>query len=243
MEKQDKEFDLLKNISNEYLNPDKGRQVDQKILGLVVNEMLPWINGPSVLEMGFGDDQWTSKIIEKIGSTSIVDASEDLLAQAKKKYGDTVQTYSSFFEVFKPEKKYDTILASYILEHVHNPVEVLLQANSWLQPTGKIIAIVPNAGSFHRHLAVQMGISKSINELGYTDIQMGHRRVYTFEEFERDIEAANLKIVSSRGLFVKFLPQNQMTELSDEQLTGFMKLSSVVPKENCVAIAILCEKK
>jgi len=237
-----KEFLDLQKISDEYIKPDPGRIVDKKLLSLIVSEIIPLISGSNVLEMGFGDDQWTSKIIEKVEHTHIVDASSILLETCKEKYKDAVTCYESFFEEFTPEKKFDTIIASYILEHVEDPVLVLSKAIEWLKDDGTLIAIVPHAGSLHRRLAVEMGIQKEVSDLGDTDFQMGHRRVYSLTAFENDITKAGYNIVDKIGLNIKLLPQGMMTQFSDEMLVGLMKLSKNLPIEYSSAIAFICKK-
>lgn len=237
------EINALEKISDEYLKPDPGRIVDKKLVSMIVDEVLPWINGPEVLEMGFGDDEWTTKIIKKIGHSNIVDASTVLLKTSKEKYKDKIQTYESLFENFLPDKKFDTIIASYILEHVGDPVLILKNASEWLNSTGKLIAIVPNAGSLHRRLAVAMGLHNNLTDLGETDFRMGHRRVYTVETFEKDITNAGYNIQKKTGFFTKFLPQGMMTIMSDEMLRGFMNLSKELPIEYAASIAFVCTPK
>lgn len=236
-----KEINALERIADEYLVPDPGRIVDKKLVSMIVDEVIPWISGPEVLEMGFGDDEWTSKIINKIGNTSIVDASATLLNTCKDKYKDKVHTFESLFESFSPEKQFDTIIASYILEHVEDPVRILKNASQWLKPNGKLIAIVPHAGSLHRRLAVSMGLHENATDLGETDRRMGHRRVYTVEAFSRDICEAGYHIEQKKGFFIKLLPQSMMTEISDEMLRGFMKLSLELPLDYAASIAFICK--
>ena len=236
-----KEITYLEKISNEYLTPDPGRIVDKKLVSLIVNEILPYIEGPDVLEMGFGDDEWTSKIINKIGHTHIVDASETLIKKSKEKYGDKITTYGSLFEYFNPDKKFDTVIASYVLEHVEDPVQVLKKASEWLKPNGKLIAIVPHAGSLHRRLAVAMGLHKNLTDLGSTDQQMGHRRVYTLDAFSEDITKSGYIIEEKLGFFSKLLPQSLMCDISDEMLIGLMEMSKKMPPEYAASITFICK--
>jgi SAM-dependent methyltransferase len=240
---KNKEISYLEKISNEYLAPDPGRIVDKKLVSLIVDEVLPYINGPEILEMGFGDDEWTTKIINKNGHTHIVDASGTLIKKSKEKYGDTITTYESLFEYFNPDKKFDTIIASYVLEHVDDPVQVLKKASEWLKPEGKLIAIVPHAGSLHRRLAVAMGLHEKETDLGNTDQQMGHRRVYTMDAFSEDITKAGFGIEEKLGFFTKLLPQSLMCDISDEMLRGLMVLSKKMPAEYAASITFICKLK
>jgi len=235
-----KEKDMLEEIASEYIDTDPGRIVDRKILAMVVSQVMPWIKGPDVLEMGFGDDAWTGSVIKKFGRSSIVDASQILLKQAAAKYGKKIQTFNQLFEDFKPSVKFDSIIASFILEHVDDPVLVLKKARTWLKPRGQVIVIVPNANSYHRRVAVKMKMQKKVDAIGTTDKQMGHRRVYTAGTMEQDIKAAGLKVKNKSGFFLKFLPQGMMTGFSDELLLGFMKLGEEIPMEDCATIAFDC---
>jgi SAM-dependent methyltransferase len=230
----------LERIADEYKRPDPGRLVDRQFLAWTVDRLLDWVKGPEVLELGFGDDQWTDKIIGRFGHSHVVDASERLLVQAQAKYGELLTTYSSLFEDFCPTKRFDTIVASYVLEHVEEPVQILSRAAGWLAPGGRVLVVVPHADSIHRRLAVAMGLQSRTDALGPTDRQMGHRRVYTIAAMERDIRAAGLQICHRRGLLLKPLPQGMLAGFTGAMLEGFMKLGDEAPMEYAASIAFDC---
>jgi 2-polyprenyl-3-methyl-5-hydroxy-6-metoxy-1,4-benzoquinol methylase len=231
---------LLERIAREYQQPDPGRQVDRQFLDWTVERMLPWIHGPDVLELGFGDDQWTGKILDRLGRTHVVDASRKLLDLAQEKYGPRLRAYHSLFEEFCPDTAFDTIVASYVLEHVEDPVQVLTRAARWLKPRGHMLIVVPHADSLHRRLAVAMGMQRTTDALGPTDRQMGHRRVYTIAGMERDVRQAGLAIVRRQGFLLKPLPQGMMTGFPAALLEGFMKLGDDMPMEYASSIAFDC---
>jgi 2-polyprenyl-3-methyl-5-hydroxy-6-metoxy-1,4-benzoquinol methylase len=233
---------LLERIAREYQHPDPGRVVDRRFLDWTVERLLPWIDGPDVLELGFGDDQWTTKILHRFGRTHIVDAAGNLLELARKKYGPRVTTYHSLFEEFTPDKLFDSIVASYVLEHVEDSVRVLTRAAGWLKPRGRILIVVPHADSLHRRLAVCMGMQHSTDALGPTDHQMGHRRVYTVAHMEEDVRRAGLAVVRRRGTLLKPLPQGMMAGFSVAMLEGFMKLGDETPIEYASSIAFDCAR-
>jgi len=237
------EEERLDAIADEYIRPDPGRAIDQKILGMIVESIIPWIKGPEILELGFGDGQWTGRIIELFGHSHIVDGSRVLLDTAKQKYGPRITTYASLVEDFAPGRRFDTIIASFVLEHVEDPVQILRNTTAWLRPQGNVVVIVPNANSLHRMLAVCMQLQESTWELGATDRQMGHRRVYGASTMEHDIVEAGLAVVARKGFFCKLLPQNMMTGFSDEMLKGLMKLGERLPKERAASIAFNCTVK
>ncbi len=231
----------LEDIAQSYIEADPGRMVDQKLLAMISGRLQAWLHGDKILEMGFGDDVWTRHILKKCGHSYIVDASQALLDQATARYGDQVTPFQSLFEEFDPPYQMDTVIASFILEHVEDPVAVLQRIQGWTNPGGRIIVILPNANSFHRRLAVCMGLQSSVEDMGSTDDQLGHRRVYTAEAAETDIRAAGLEIVEKEGLFAKFVPQSLMVGFSDEVLKGLMCLGEELPMQDCATLAFLCQ--
>lgn len=236
------EINALEKIAAEYVQPDPGRLVDKKNIAMIADRVMSWIKGPEVLEMGFGDDEWTSRIVRKFGHSNIIDAAKILLEIPKEKYGDAVTTYHSLFETFVPDKKFDTVIASFVLEHVEDPVSVLKDTLGWLNDDGKLIAIVPHADSLHRRLAVTMGLQEKTSDLGGTDIRMGHRRVYDLASFEDDIKAAGYNIEMKKGFLIKLIPQSLMANFSDEMLKGLMELGDQIPIEYTASIGFVCIK-
>jgi 2-polyprenyl-3-methyl-5-hydroxy-6-metoxy-1,4-benzoquinol methylase len=234
------EMAALERIAAEYKHPDPGRQVDRQFIGWTVDRLLHWVRGPAVLELGFGDDQWTQKILERFGHSHVVDAAEGLLEMARTKYGGRVTTYASLFEQFYPDRRFDTVVASNVLEHVADPVQILTRASGWLAPGGHVLIVVPHADSIHRRLAVAMGLHARTDALGPTDRQLGHRRVYTLAALEQDVAAAGLHIRRRRGLLFKPLPQGMLAGLSDAVREGFMKLGDEFPMEYAASIALDC---
>ena len=237
------EMKKLDRIAKEYRTPDAGRRVDQKLIRLIVEETIPGMRGPEILEMGAGDDQWTQRVIEQFGHSHLLDGSQTLIRAAEKKYGVKLTAYHSLFEEFKPQKQFDTIISSLVLEHVANPTAVLRAASTWLKPDGRITVIVPHADSLHRRLAVAMGLLRRTSGLGPSDIQLGHRWVFTIPQIEAAIAGAGLHIRRKRGLLSKPLPQAMMTGFSDALLEGLMKLGSELPMEYACCVSFDCRRR
>jgi 2-polyprenyl-3-methyl-5-hydroxy-6-metoxy-1,4-benzoquinol methylase len=236
------EMARLDRVAQEYRQPDAGRRVDQKLISLLVGRAIPWMNGPEVLEMGSGDDQWTQRMIEHFGHSHLVDGSRTLIEAARKKYGAKLTAYHSLFEELNPGKQFDTVLSSLVLEHVEDPAKVLATAAKWIKPEGRLVVIVPNALSLHRRLAVAMGLIRAADELGESDVRLGHRWVFTIASIEEAIAGAGLKIVRKAGWLTKPLPQSMMTEFSDALLEGLMKLGDELPMEHACFLAFECRR-
>ena len=230
----------LDKIADNYINPDDGFRVDNKIVDILSGRVVNIVKGPAVLEMGLGCGAWTSKIIQKFGYSYIVDASERLIEEAKTKYGDKVTTYFSAFEEFTPQSRFDTVLATYILEHVDDPINVFRKIKEWVKPGGQVLIIVPNAYSLHRRYGVCMNILKSVFELSEADIRLGHKRVYSLQQLESHILEAGLEIICSRPTFIKLLSNAQMKDFSEKQIIGLFDLAEQLPVELGVALFYEC---
>ena len=130
----------------------------------------------------------------------------------------------------------------HILEHVDNPIDIMIRAKEWLSDNGVMILGVPNALSIHRLVAVKMGLLKAPNELNERDYQLGHQRVYSMETFIKDIKEAGLTIIEKGGVFFKPLSNGQIeTNWNDNMIEGFYELGKDFP-ENAAEIFVVCKK-
>lgn len=219
----------LDKIALTYANStDPTFTIDEKMLQILAERTLPLVKGPNVLEMGVGECAWTGEVIKRFGRSSVVDGSAVLLALVKEKYGSNVLTHHSFFETFNPGVKYDTILATMILEHVDDPPLVMRQMKHYSKKDTQIIIMVPNANSIHRLYGTALGFLREPKQLNEGDLNLGHRRVYTASEMEDHIRKAGLKVVKRWATYIKFLSNAQMKDFTDAQLRGLFALAEKI---------------
>jgi 2-polyprenyl-3-methyl-5-hydroxy-6-metoxy-1,4-benzoquinol methylase len=226
--------------AKEYLEPDTARNTDQKILGMVVRRVISRLEGPDVLEMGYGDGAWSAAVMQRFGRTHLVDAFPELAATARMLHADKITVYTSYFEEFEAPKQFDSIICTCVLEHVVDPVAVLRRAREWTKPKGLVFVAVPNATSIHRRLGVAMKIQKDIYELGDADISVGHRRVYDAETLEHHLRQAGLVIEMRLPMFFKPLPNSLLAYLNDAQLEGLMEVGDEMPEDQRGILAYFC---
>lgn len=228
---------FLTDVSGWYKNTDWGFYT--KIVWYSYISIKPYFAGTTCLEMGPADGEMTRFIMADFAHLSVVDGSPTFAAAAEA-LGDNVTGHASLFEEFEPTDRYDTIVMSHVLEHVQDPVGILVRAASWLRPNGRIIAVVPNADSLHRRLGVKLGMLAHRGQLNDQDIRIGHRRVYNREELDVDIERAGLRSVAKGGIFLKLLSNNQMLVFDDDKLVdGMFELGKDMP-ELCSEIFAVC---
>jgi 2-polyprenyl-3-methyl-5-hydroxy-6-metoxy-1,4-benzoquinol methylase len=193
----------------------------------------------NVLEMGYGEGNFTNELVKRNYIPTIIDGSDVLLDKAKSLYGDKVNVAHALFEEYIPDTKFDCVLATHVLEHVDEPVALLKHMKNWITPTGKIIIIVPNKESIHRQLSVIMGLQPALDTLGGRDKLVGHQRVYSLKTLEDDVVKAGLKVSETCGFFLKTLPNSMMLDYSKELIVALNKISPLMPKNLLANIALI----
>jgi 2-polyprenyl-3-methyl-5-hydroxy-6-metoxy-1,4-benzoquinol methylase len=187
------------------------------------------IKGDKILELGPAEGVMTELLLATSKDITVVEGSE-LFCQNLKTRFPQARVIHSLFEEFKPAFLFDTIILGHVLEHVHDPVELLENVSSWLHTDGKIFAAVPNSRSIHRQAAVQMGILAEEWALNSRDLQHGHRRVFSPESFRAIFLKANLKIDFFGGYWLKPISNSQIESTwSEEMVDAFMNIGERYP--------------
>jgi trans-aconitate methyltransferase len=239
----------LETVKKEYLQPTPDRQVDTSIAQFISDFVISRLSGTRLLELGVGDQIWTPKLVEKFPHVTSIDASQELLdvmgsTLAAKGKADRWTPVTTYFEDYVPEQRFDSMVATYVLEHVDDPAEIIGRANThWLEPGGLISIVVPHALSLHRRLAVKMGMNAWPGQLGETDRRLGHKNCFTCYDMEKLLVDAGFEIVERRGMFTKLLPNILMVPCSEQQLRGMFELGLDLPIEYSSAIYFQGRKK
>ena len=213
---------------------------------LIMRTFSPWLRKEGRgLELGCSDGFMTGMIAGQLGHLDVVDGSEKFLAEARKRNLPNVGFKFALFEEFTADEKYDCVFASYILEHVLDPVAVMKMARTVLKPDGLLFIVVPNARALSRQLGLHMSLLKGLKELTANDHNHGHRRVYDRVDLNRDIAAAGFENVSQGGIMLKILADFQMDQLIDNgmlkepQLDGLYRLGLEYP-DLCGSLFSVC---
>ena len=197
--------------------------------------------GARVLELGYGDGLVTAALVRSACAVTVVEGSGTLVDHARTVHPD-LECVRSLFEAFRPAAPYDFIIASHVLEHVDDPQSVLRQIATWLSDDGRVVVAVPNRNSLHRQLAVIMGLQPTLDTLSRRDFLVGHQRVYSLAQLELDVRTCGLRVLASRGFFLKVLPNSMMLEYSRELLTALNAISESVPTELLANIVVVAAK-
>jgi 2-polyprenyl-3-methyl-5-hydroxy-6-metoxy-1,4-benzoquinol methylase len=194
-----------------------------------------------ILDMGVGTGNFLSMLTENFNDISVVEGSDKLIDKFQKIH-PSVDFINSLFEEFKPKEKYDCILALHVFEHVEDP-EILSEiVSDWLTEDGKLIVVVPNKQSFHRHLGVTMGLHKELDDLSERDKIVGHLRVYDFRTLEK-VFKEQFKVSNKFGYFLKTVPNSLMKNYPNDVIIGLTKLSLKLDPEYMGNIGLVLTKK
>jgi len=221
----------LDKIALEYHSNDllKDKFIEDECQFHTYNWVFDYIDdGCSILELGYGEGNFTEELVRRNFIPTVLDGSDVLLSIAKEKFGSNIKTIHALFEDFVTTEKFDIIIATHVLEHVDDPIALLRHLKTCLKEDGKIIIIVPNRNSLHRRLSVLMEIQPTLDTLSSRDILVGHQRVYDFDTLESHVKIADFDILGKAGFFLKVLPNSMMTEFSIELIRALNKISDKI---------------
>lgn len=207
----------------------------------------PFFKQSKCLEIGSNKGQFTERLQHYFTDITCVEPSTTAITEAK----DNIKCYFStrfindIFENIDFDCKYDTILATHILEHIESPVNFLTKAKEILN--GHLIICVPNAHAASRQVAVKMGLIQENSSVTDGELKHGHKRTYSFDTLERDVKEVGLKIVHKGGIMFKALANFQYDKMIEQNIVtpeyfdGCYELGQQYP-ELCSSIYLICEK-
>ena len=240
MRKRDLDLEFMDSTARNY-----AYDFDAQSRKMLLNRFRPHLQKPGRgLEMGSFDGTMTALLQSEVASLEVIEGSKILAERVRRRFGPSVNVHHGWFEEFEPEEGFDHIFLVHGLEHVDDPVKVLLRAKSWLNDQGKLFVAVPNANALSRQIAVKMGIVESLEAVTPGEAQHGHKRTYNLDTLLRDFSAARLEVVESGGVIVKALSNAQFDTamsqqiLTDEYLKGCDELAKIWPDFSASVYAV-----
>jgi 2-polyprenyl-3-methyl-5-hydroxy-6-metoxy-1,4-benzoquinol methylase len=227
---------------HQYLGTEPALNVDRYLGSRTANYVLPRLKGKRALELGVGHGAWTAALLTRFSHVTTIERAPELLDALQGTVdADRWTPVCCSFEDFEPTDPFDTVVATYVLEHVSDPLDLLERVRRWLGGKGRVAITVPNALSLHRRLAAQMGLVKDPAELGETDRKMGHFHCFTPERIEATIQRAGFRILERAGLLAKPLPNPLLANCSEQQLEGLFEVGKQLPMEFAAVLYYLAE--
>jgi len=221
------ELERVESLSNWYLKEQL--DFDKRLIRFRYETIKPKLVGSRGLELGPAEGEMTQFLISDFEQLTIVEGAADLLAQIPE-HANLIKVHALFDE-FQPTQPFDSIILEHILEHVDDPVSLLIRVKNWLSTDGRLFLGVPNGNSIHRLVAVKMGLLDHPCQLNSRDHALGHRRVYTPDTFRFDIEKSGLSVIEMGGVYFKPLSNGQIQDhWSEEMIRGFYELGKDFPE-------------
>ncbi len=208
-----------------------------------LQSLRPYFVGSSCLELGSADGQMTRMLLDVFHRVTSVDGSPSFCEHLRNALGDFpgFSVECALFEEYNPSSVFDTVLATHVLEHLEDPVRVLERVKEWVSQDGVFLVLVPNALSFHRLVAVKMGLLTTPDELNNLDFRLGHRRVYTLDLLFKHLNSAGWTVHATGGMFFKPLTNQQIESWFTEQMMdGFYELGKDFP-EYAAEVYAVCQ--
>ncbi|MDI9408458.1 MAG: class I SAM-dependent methyltransferase [Candidatus Pacebacteria bacterium] len=194
----------------------------------------------SVLDLGIGHGYTTDLLSQTYRSYSVIEGSEEVIANFKKNHPLSKATiHHQFFEDFLPTQSYDLIIMGFILEHVDDPQAIIRRYSQFLNRGGHIYIAVPNAESLNRNLGHKMGLLNDLMVLSDYDRLLGHKRYYTVKSLTADIVNSNCKLEAMEGIFLKPFTTGQLLSLNlpDSVITALCEVGIDYPELCCGMMA------
>ncbi|WP_213780467.1 class I SAM-dependent methyltransferase [Caballeronia sp. dw_276] len=220
---------------------------DEIVRGYMMKRFAPHFQSGPALELGCHEGRSTQLLSQHFPDLTVVEASSDALAVAKRNAPETVTFINSTFEEAKFDKTFRSIFLINTLEHLEETGPVLRNISEWLAPDGQFYVLVPNADAPSRQIAVQMRLIESNNAVTSGEWAHGHRRTYSFDTLEADVRAAGMKIEQRGGLMFKALANFQFDRalaagiIDEKYLEGIYNLGMIYPAM-CASIFLICSR-
>jgi len=198
----------------------------------------------SVLEIGCGVEPIFPYCENNINFT-VVEPSPtffqnvEKLAQRRPLTAVVQDYFEKVYTSFEKSKEFDFIILSSLLHEVHNPLELLQAIRAVCRDDTVVHINVPNVRSFHRILALEMGIIKSLFEKSETDKELQRHNGFDKKTLFEMIRKNGFQILSFGTYFIKIFSNKQLEtivkqRIVDESLiTGLEKMIDYMPEYGC----------
>lgn len=185
---------------------------DQWIEDIMQETEVKWLlsvtrEGERILDLGYGSGIVCRALHAAGRNIEVIDGAPEFVIEAWKL---GIPAHECLFEHFDAPCIYDTIIMSFVLEHMADPLDILKRALRWGK---RLIVVVGNAASWHRKIAVQMGIQERLDDLSERDKIVGHYRIYTPARIEIDLNAAGWAVKDKKGIMFKALPNSMLVNI------------------------------
>lgn len=106
--------------------------------------VLDQVSGGSLLEIGCGNGGMTRLLAPRVDRVVAFDVSAPSLRQLEEMQIPNVETVQGLVENFKPERTYNWVILSEVIEHLRDPMSTVRRALEFVSPGGTLVITTPN---------------------------------------------------------------------------------------------------
>ncbi len=206
-----------------------------------ISEFIKKRKPAKILEIGCGKDPLFKEFLEYESWEEwiVVEPSSYFAKEAETYCDKRCRVICDFFENVSTElakdMEFDFIVCSALLHELENPKEFLKAVFSLCGDDTDVHINVPNALSFHRQLAVEMGLIESVFEKSDRNVQLKQYHIFDMSRLTNILEESGFELIEKGGYFIKPFTHEQMETIvaefaSDELLTGLHLLGKKYPE-------------
>lgn len=111
---------------------------------------IPRMQPGKMLEIGCASGRYLHIMAGRGWSVQGIEFSPEAAEKARSLGYDVVT--GAVEEIKLEETSFDLVVGWMVLEHLHHPLRVLKKLRSWIEPNGKLVLSIPNAGSVERRI-------------------------------------------------------------------------------------------
>lgn len=181
-------------------------------------------------------------------SMTVVEPSAEFVEEARKRAASDarVQVLKGYMEELTPELRSlqpDAIVVSSLLHEVPDPARLLETIHDVSTPQTLVHFNVPNVRSFHRLLALEMGVISDLFEPSETEKRFHRHSRFDRASFERALNEGGFEVLEFGTYFVKPFTHAQMEALLSsgsidrKVIDGLAGMAKYMPDLGCEMFA------
>lgn len=204
-------------LTNDYLLPFSFETIHSMIRTKQALSFLKKYENVKILEIGCGREPLFPNL-DNFDHYVIVEPIQEFVTHSlsQSKGSPRITIIHDFFENCQETLKkidFDCIIANGVLHEITDPRRFLTMVKNISHEKTVIYFSIPNAASFHRLLAKEMGIIENIFELSNTDIRFNRARVYDKKLLLSLMNESGFSVIDFGTYFIKPFSNKQMEEL------------------------------
>lgn len=206
----------------------------------------------NILEVGSGFNSLFNSLNE-FETYSVVEPASDFFNAAindrqAHPLKEKIFCVQEFLENYSGKYSHDYIVVSGLLHEVENPLSFLKGLLKFCNENCVVHFNVPNAKSFHRLLALEMGLIKNEFEQSENQKRLQQNSTFDLPTFQQLLGEAGFSVIDSGSYFIKPFTHAQMQQLKDssflskQMIDGLTKMIHYFP-DNGAEIFVQAKKK